>query len=270
MIPREVHHIWLQGEDRVPAHLAQFRRDCMLVNRGSAFRVWDGPRIEALLADHDPELLRLYKERPRPLAQLSDIARYVILFVHGGVYVDFDYKCIKPLDALLGNPAIDMFYVPFTDPGGTRLMNGLMGCARGHPMLAGLIAEMRQRLRLRPGASVTYTTGTRLMRDAVRAYHAEHPEDDRYLIVASQQLFPCTVWDDPEKCNAQHAGVSFMTHTNEGSWKRGWFGAIKWAVAYKYAVLVALVALVLAAFAAFNGRALRRCKALVAELRVRS
>lgn len=257
MIPKLIHHIWLQGQSSVPENLRALQKECIAINHNAQFVLWDAPTIEELIMATFPDLLPLFR-KPRPHAQQSDIGRYVILYVFGGVYLDMDYQCYKSIGLLLDNPGVDLFYVPFTDPGGTRIMNAIIGCKQGHPLLRLVIEEMIYRLSKKPGKSVTYTTGTRLLMDMVIKYHNLYPMDDRYLIISHTQLFPCNVWDDDKVCNTKHKNISFMSHKNEGSWNKGLFAVIKWLATYKLYVAITLILVI--AYIAYTAYAKKRCR----------
>ncbi|PNH02912.1 putative glycosyltransferase L373 [Tetrabaena socialis] len=198
------------------------------------FHLWDDVQIKDLLRNpavlHGLELLDFFSDPSRSYAQRSDIARYVILHTYGGIYIDTDYKCRKSFSAVfLDNLNLDLFYVPFTDPTGSRTMNGLTGCCQAHPLMRITVENMMDRLR--PGTisrrDTTYTTGTQLFTDSIQQYHREHPDDDRYLVVSEKQLFPCNIWKPQPECSDQWQNVAFADHLNDGSWNAGLFAIIR-------------------------------------------
>lgn len=216
----------------------------MSAYKGYKFMLWDSQSIEKLLEDYDQDLLRCYHDS-KSYAQKSDIARYAIVFLHGGLYLDSDYKCHKPLTTLLGHD-VDLFYVPFQDVAGLRVINGLFGCKAGHPLMTITMDNLKKRFK--EGGTVTYTTGTRLLYDSILEYHDAYPHDNRYIVFSHLQLFPCNTWDQQEECNTKWRNVSFMSHMNEGSWNPVLFTLIRLYVQYKvciYTVLVLMIAIVL-------------------------
>lgn len=240
MIPHVFHYIWLQGASQLPLAFQDNLRQCQHVNHATV-RIWDEHTIHALLSEHEPELLPYFMDTQRPFAQRSDIARYVILYVHGGIYVDTDYVCSKPLRNLLSDQ-IDLFYIPFSDITGERVMNGLFGAAPRHPALHQVIHDMKQRLK--EGGIVTYTTGTGMFQTALQTYHDNHPRDTRYLLIAQQQLFPCNVWKHASTCEEKYKSTYFMSHHNHGSWNPI-FAIIKWVVRYPWIIPLVMLAVLL-------------------------
>ncbi len=89
-IPKVIHMIWIQGEVAMyqSDHVRHAHEHMMSVLGAEwTLRIWDGEAIESFLLQHRPTLLEFYRES-KFFAQKSDIARYVILHVLGGVYLD--------------------------------------------------------------------------------------------------------------------------------------------------------------------------------------
>lgn len=59
-------------------------------------QIWDDARVEAAGLEN----AAAFRNAPN-WGEKSDIARYEILFRHGGVYVDCDMVCLAPIDPLI-------------------------------------------------------------------------------------------------------------------------------------------------------------------------
>lgn len=70
--------------------------------------------------------------------QRSDIIRYLILYKLGGIYLDLDIKCLKPLDFFL---TVDWISPPGLPVG---LNNAFMAVAPGHPFLKHTIENIER------------------------------------------------------------------------------------------------------------------------------
>lgn len=55
-----------------------------------------------LVDSYFPEWANLYHSLPFNIQRL-DMIRYMILYCHGGVYVDLDIECFKSIDPLVEN-----------------------------------------------------------------------------------------------------------------------------------------------------------------------
>ena len=81
--------------------------------------LWGDAEIRQLFSDHfEPDVLWAYDELV-PFSYKSDLARYAIMYIHGGWYLDVAFKLTSPLpvrdvvffrDMVPNYPAIGMFY----------------------------------------------------------------------------------------------------------------------------------------------------------------
>lgn len=112
-IPRLLHQIWIQGEDGLPDEYKVLTGVIQSANPTWKYTLWDDHQIAGLLARLAavfPELAFIpvmYRQPPRNslgvniMAVKSDIARYSILFMLGGCYMDVDVQCSLRLDSVL-------------------------------------------------------------------------------------------------------------------------------------------------------------------------
>ncbi|HEX6712895.1 MAG TPA: glycosyltransferase [Thermoleophilaceae bacterium] len=123
MIPKILHHIWV-GPDPFPAEFAAYRESWKKHHPSWEFRFWS--------EDNLPEELRReeVRERLRTPAERADILRLEVLYQEGGVYVDTDFECLRPIDDLIEGAD---FFVADLKPG--RPNNALIGSAPGHEIL---------------------------------------------------------------------------------------------------------------------------------------
>ena len=93
-IPQVVHRVWLGGQQDAPRTAWSTARPGGEHHPGWKFRLW-----------RDRDLRRLVPSdavaRARHHVELSDLLRFEVLRRYGGVYVDTDFECLRPLDPLL-------------------------------------------------------------------------------------------------------------------------------------------------------------------------
>jgi mannosyltransferase OCH1-like enzyme len=130
-VPRIIHHIWI-GPDPLPARHRSWIEGWRRHHPGWKHRLW----TEENLPDDPirPEIL----DRLRAPVERADILRLEILFRHGGVYVDTDLECLRPLDDLLGE---EEFVAVCLKPG--KITNTFIAAARGHPLLERALRELK-------------------------------------------------------------------------------------------------------------------------------
>jgi hypothetical protein len=123
MIPRTFHHIWL-GPDPLPDDHLPWIETWKRHHRKWEFMLW----TEENLPDDPirPEIA----ERLRAPVERADILRLEILYRHGGVYLDTDLECLRPLDdELRGEDFVGVCHKP------GRITNTAIAAAPGHPLL---------------------------------------------------------------------------------------------------------------------------------------
>jgi Glycosyltransferase sugar-binding region containing DXD motif len=133
-IPRTIHRIWL-GDEPMPAEHERFGESFLAHHRGWKMRLWTDADLAELEID-EPE-----RRHARSPSELSNLVRYEILARFGGIYVDTDVECRRPLTTLLRG--IDAF-AALEAPG--RVGTAVLGAVPGHPAFARAARLARQTL----------------------------------------------------------------------------------------------------------------------------
>ena len=131
MIPRVFHQIWL-GEEPFPYE--RERETWRRHHPGWEHRLWTEADVPGDLE------LREAANRLRQPAERADILRLELLHRQGGVYLDADFECLKPIDPLLDGVGC---FLGLLDSG--RVSNAVIGAEPGHPLLARAMAEVHPR-----------------------------------------------------------------------------------------------------------------------------
>lgn len=136
-IPKIIHQIWIG--DVVPEEFKSFQESWIRYHPDWQYKLWTQADIPHLsLYNKD---LCMHAKNP---GELSDMLRYEILYQWGGVYVDMDFECLKPLDIL--HHRYD-FYVGIQplDSEVVQLGIGIIGSVPRHPLLMCCIGKIRER-----------------------------------------------------------------------------------------------------------------------------
>jgi len=142
-IPKHIHQFWT-GPNPPTRLLAQ----CRAMHPGFNYTLWGGNNLPALA---NQRLYDAFGVRGIYHGQ-SDVVRYEVLYAQGGIWIDADMVCLRPLDGLLengmfagfqnlGNRAVQegQWYHPRKYLVGT----GVIGAVAGHPMMGELVSGLR-------------------------------------------------------------------------------------------------------------------------------
>jgi mannosyltransferase OCH1-like enzyme len=129
MIPMQFHQIWInQAQPELPEPYRTYRETWRRLNPDWSLRLWTDTGIDFAL--RRPELL----QRCGSYAQMADVLRLEIVYKYGGVYIDTDFECFRPIDRLFaGAEAV------FCSEDGRSIANSLFAAVPGSPLIARLI-----------------------------------------------------------------------------------------------------------------------------------
>lgn len=127
-IPRIIHQIWLGSP--VPVEISQWMESWKKLHAGWEYRLWTEANMPPL--ENQAQF-----DSARAWAVKADLARVEILQQYGGVYVDADYECFRPIDRLIENATALVL-----SEGDGSITNSLVGSTVAHPLLSSLITEM--------------------------------------------------------------------------------------------------------------------------------
>lgn len=133
MIPRIIHRIWLGGPE--PEWTAGFADTW----RQPGWRVveWDDELVAGLGPLHNQGIFDAAEDlAPDHIGQLrSDVVRLELLYRFGGVYVDADFECLRPIDPHIEGIACFAAW----EAQGRWVNNAIMGAVPFHPFVERLI-----------------------------------------------------------------------------------------------------------------------------------
>jgi mannosyltransferase OCH1-like enzyme len=132
-IPRLIHRVWL-GPDPLPEEFAHYGETWRRHHPEWEIRLWTD-------ADLDELPLPDAFSRARDHVERSDVLRLELIRAIGGVYVDTDVECRRPIDPLLdGVTAFAAHQRPQSD----IVNNAVMGAVPHHPAFEQAIEEIER------------------------------------------------------------------------------------------------------------------------------
>ena len=89
------------------------------------YKLWTDNELEELTSRYLPESLEWFRSVKGVVR--ADFGRYLILWVHGGLYADLDYECLRPFDKFLS----DDLFLSWEGPDKLAVNVALMGSEPG-------------------------------------------------------------------------------------------------------------------------------------------
>lgn len=173
----------------------------------SEYILWTDDRSREFIAEHYGWFLDTFNDYKYAI-QRADAIRYFVLHHYGGIYLDLDIGCIRPLDPLLVYPVI----LPKTIPVGVS--NDLMFAEREHPFLNQTIHNLAtfDHNWILNYPTVMFSTGPMFLSAQYGIYTSSHagPKGDPVRIL------PKSLYGKNAK--EGEAPDSFFTHFYGSSW----------------------------------------------------
>ena len=98
MIPKQIHFIWIGDQSKMPAKCMQTWID---KNPDYKVNIWDNDSLNRHKWVNRIKIDEMLQKQD--FAGASDVMRYEILYNEGGIYIDADSYCVKPLEDWLLN-----------------------------------------------------------------------------------------------------------------------------------------------------------------------
>ncbi len=230
MIPKIIHQVWEGRNGALPGFCMQWSDTWKEHHPGWRYEFWNGDRMEAFVKKHYPHLEDAYFGFQYNV-QRWNVIRYLILFEMGGMYVDFDYKCLESVDKHVAGHGKCYFAM---EPGehcvnffGQDTFNhALMAACPRHPFFKKIIDhiffESQYACRGIKVLDVHATTGPVMLTELYRAY----PHKDEIVLWPEELVSP---WSELEARSAMDgtADVAYLekklekaiaVHYFSGSW----------------------------------------------------
>jgi hypothetical protein len=109
-IPFTIHQMWLDPSTDTNSGpsskyaTSHYTISIQNINANFQYTFWNMQKVKELF--NDPKLHRwkhFYFHQLNEHIEMCDFARYALLYIHGGIYIDCDFTALQPLDPLLGS-----------------------------------------------------------------------------------------------------------------------------------------------------------------------
>lgn len=202
-IPKVFHRIWV-GSKLIPERFERYWETWQQHHPDAQFRTW----TDADIPSFGPEIVRLCGQCRNP-AEVSDVLRFCIIAEHGGIYLDTDFECVKPIWELLHGWD---FATCWENP--TVASSAFFASVPGHPILQRMMGRLRT-LEIDPTVTQMKTAGPLAFGDAI---------GDKFqpgIVIYPTEYFYGIKYDDRNKqapTPANAYGIHWWSHTWEDWW----------------------------------------------------
>ena len=136
-IPKIIHQIWLGSE--FPDRYATLANTWKNHHPDWEYKLWTEKELETFDM-HNRDLF----DQASNYAEKANILRYEILYQFGGLYVDTDFKCLKPFDIL--NESFEFYCGVETIRRQVNISNALIGAIPKHPIMEYCVKKIKKNI----------------------------------------------------------------------------------------------------------------------------
>jgi len=177
-IPKTIHQIWLGS--KLPEAFYRFSKTWKKLHPNWNYKLWHDNNLPKLI-NYD-----LFKSKTN-YGERSDILRYEIIYLYGGLYVDIDFQCLKNIEPFFKhtNLIVDQCGLngkkyKFTAGG------GIFAAVPKHAFLKQTIKELP---RFRHHSSIPKRTGPYFFNKMFKSYIKQYPNTS-YTILPGKKFYP--------------------------------------------------------------------------------
>lgn len=96
-IPRIIHQTW-KTNTPFPTEINRWRKNCINLNQDYQFHLYSHDNIQQFVMDYYPQYIHVFSSLSG--VYMADMARVLYTYHYGGIYMDLDYHCYRPLSCL--------------------------------------------------------------------------------------------------------------------------------------------------------------------------
>ena len=227
-IPAVIHQTWKTRN--IPPFMRAWHLSWRHFNPQWTLRLWTDADNRQLVVERFPWLLPLYDSYKQPIMRV-DMARCLILKLHGGVYADLDFECLKAIDPLVVEHELVLGKEPeqnvqrwnSSHPSGVShidgdlISNAWMASAAQHPFWDAAIEQLLRRRKLPAPVEATGPI-------ALTAAWRSSPQWEGSVLLDSEYLLPLSNSEaeaggsQPPDAAAQ--SKAYAVHHWAGTWWR--------------------------------------------------
>jgi hypothetical protein len=99
VIPKLVHQMWKDIKTPLPFDLKRWKGGCQQVNADYEFKFYYDIQLKIFVNNYYPQYLELFNSLKG--VYMADMARVLLIYHHGGIYMDLDFYCHRPFNCMI-------------------------------------------------------------------------------------------------------------------------------------------------------------------------
>ena len=161
-IPQIIHQTW--KTNNIPTKCQKWTESWKNIHPNYEYKLWTDNDNRELIKKHYPKFLRIYDSYGQGIYR-ADIARYIIIYHYGGLYVDLDFECLKNMDRILEDNTCFFAYEPeehFVNDR-PKICNALFASEKHNPIFIEFLRTAYKRSIIDISRSPVYLTGPEMI-----------------------------------------------------------------------------------------------------------
>ena len=264
-IPPIIHFSWFQNiyhehldVSKIPEVGSRAPELCRNHNPDFEIHEWNITTARDLLEKHYSWFLPTYDAYRYPIQQI-DAFKYFVLWHYGGVYMDLDISCRRPLDPLLPFPA----WYPKASPFGVN--NDLMASRARHPLLGIMLENLTTRNKnlLFPYLTIFWSTGPMFTSDMLKRWFYQFKGQQYVQGTSKKDYNEDMTYVLPDEFYSEK--YTFFGHSPGGTWHGEDVAVVLWLVDRPWVFAIIPLLLVFVYACALRSRGFYRSKCVDTE-----
>lgn len=169
VIPKIIHQTW--KTENIPERCKKWVQSWKKHHPDYEYKLWTDKDNRDLMMKHYPKFIPVYDSYKKGVYR-ADIARYVIMYHYGGLYVDLDFECLKNMDPIIEANECFFGYEPHEHfiNNKPKVCNALFGSNKYNPLFIHFLREAFNRSKYKMNHSPVNVTGPEMITDVLKNY----------------------------------------------------------------------------------------------------
>lgn len=200
MIPKVINQIYIGGE--LSSQEKKWRQTWIDLNPDWEVLLWTERELGGLIFRNEPAF-----KYCKSIASKVDIIRYELLYQFGGLYIDTDFECLKPITPFLKDRE---FVACKQNPNGPSVCNAFIACTPKHRVMHDIVYGIEKRCKTHGNKGCVEKFGPGYITDII----------DKQYIFPSKYVYPF-MWTnkhDPSDDLKIIYPEAYAAHHWNGSW----------------------------------------------------